>query len=54
MELVPVILSGCRQQSLRMLSLTSHCPQPLLPIGSFPMIYYPVSMLERQGFKCKL
>lgn len=48
MELVPVILAAGR--GTRMTSFTAHCPKPLLPIGGYPMIYYPVSMLERLGF----
>jgi hypothetical protein len=51
MELVPVVLAAGTGK--RMPSLTTHFPKPLLPIGGYPMIYYPVSMLERLGFRCE-
>lgn len=35
----------------RMTHLTAQYPKALLPIGNFPMVYYPINMLERHGFQ---
>ncbi|KAK7495018.1 hypothetical protein BaRGS_00013658 [Batillaria attramentaria] len=35
----------------RMTHLTTQYPKALLPIGNFPMVYYPINMLERHGFQ---
>lgn len=35
----------------RMTHLTAQYPKALLPIGNFPMVYYPIHMLERHGFQ---
>ena len=35
----------------RMTELTSCIAKPLLPVGNKPMIWYPVNMLEKAGFK---
>lgn len=34
----------------RMTDLTHQCPKPLLPMGRFPMIWYPIRSLEKAGF----
>ncbi|XP_059162903.1 translation initiation factor eIF-2B subunit gamma-like isoform X2 [Physella acuta] len=34
----------------RMTDLTNQCPKPLLPMGQFPMIWYPIRTLEKAGF----
>lgn len=48
MEFQAVVLAGGR--GTRMEELTSGTPKCLLPIGSKPMIWYPVRMLEKAGF----
>lgn len=35
----------------RMMDLTSSIPKPLLLVGSKPLIWYPINMLERAGFE---
>ena len=34
----------------RMTDLTNQCPKPLLPVGRYPMIWYPIRSLEKAGF----
>uniref|UniRef100_A0A2C9LX14 Translation initiation factor eIF2B subunit gamma n=1 Tax=Biomphalaria glabrata TaxID=6526 RepID=A0A2C9LX14_BIOGL len=34
----------------RMTDLTYQCPKPLLPVGRFPLIWYPIKSLEKAGF----
>ena len=35
----------------RMTDLTSRCPKALLPVGNYPLLWYPISALERAGFE---
>ncbi|XP_041359479.1 translation initiation factor eIF-2B subunit gamma-like [Gigantopelta aegis] len=35
----------------RMTDLTSRCPKALLPVGNYPLLWYPVNALERAGFE---
>lgn len=35
----------------RMTELTSGTPKCLLPIGNKPLLWYPLQMLEKYGFK---
>ncbi|KAK7101338.1 translation initiation factor eIF2B subunit gamma-like [Littorina saxatilis] len=48
MELIPVVMAA--GEGSGMSQLTSQCPKALLTVGNCPMVYYPVSMLERHGF----
>lgn len=48
-EFQPVILAGGRGS--RMYPLTEECPKALLPVGNMPLIWYPVQLLEKNGFK---
>ncbi|GFO19053.1 translation initiation factor eif-2b subunit gamma, partial [Plakobranchus ocellatus] len=34
----------------RMTDLNTECPKALLPVGRYPMIYYPIRTLEKSGF----
>lgn len=34
----------------RMYPLTEDCPKALLPVGNRPLIWYPVHLLESNGF----
>lgn len=34
----------------RMTDLTNQCPKALLPVGRYPMIWYPIRSLEKSGF----
>lgn len=34
-----------------MYPLTEDCPKALLPVGNKPLIWYPVQLLERNGFE---
>lgn len=34
----------------RMTDLTNQCPKPFLPVGRYPMIWFPVHALEKAGF----
>ena len=43
-----MILAGGRGN--RMETLTRRTPKCLLPIGNKPMIWYPVRLLEKNGF----
>lgn len=49
MDLYPVILAGGRGS--RMYPLTESVPKALLPVRNQPLIYYPIKMLESNGFK---
>lgn len=49
MDLHPVILAGGRGS--RMYPLAEECPKALLPVGNMPVIYYPIQLLEKNGFK---
>lgn len=44
-----MILAG--GQGSRMYPLTEECPKALLPVGNMPLIWYPVHLLEKNGFK---
>ena len=44
-----VVLAG--GEGSRMNKLTSSKPKCLLPIGNYPMIWYPLNMLKSIGFK---
>ncbi|XP_046979408.1 translation initiation factor eIF-2B subunit gamma [Schistocerca americana] len=48
-EFQVVLLAGGKGS--RMTELTASKPKCLLPIGNRPMIYYPLRMLEKAGFK---
>ncbi|CAG5133501.1 unnamed protein product [Candidula unifasciata] len=43
-----VIMAG--GSGSRMTDLTNQCPKALLPVGRFPMIWYPIRSLEKAGF----
>jgi len=49
MEFQAVVMAAGRGS--RMTELTSCVAKPLLPVGNKPMIWYPVSMLEKAGFQ---
>ena len=49
MDVHPVILAGGHGSG--MYPLLEGCPKALLPVGNFPLIYYPIRSLERNGFK---
>jgi len=49
MEFQAVVMAAGRGS--RMTELTSCIVKPLLPVGNKPMIWYPVSMLEKAGFQ---
>lgn len=48
-EFQAVVLAGGRGS--RYTELTGTQPKCLLPIGPFPMIFYPLHMLHRHGFQ---
>lgn len=48
-EFQAVLLAGGR--GTRFLELTGDRPKCLLPVGPFPLIYYPLQMLHRHGFQ---
>ena len=48
-ELHPVILAG--GTGSRMYPLTEECPKALLPVGNKPLIWYPIQLLEKNGFE---
>lgn len=48
-ELHPVILAG--GTGSRMYPLTEDCPKALLPVGNMPLIWYPIQLLEKNGFE---
>ena len=52
LEYQAVILAGGR--GTRMTEITSSKAKCLLPIGNYPMIWYPLNMLKRIGFHGKL
>lgn len=47
-EFQAVVLAGGRGS--RYTELTGAHPKCLLPIGPYPMIFYPLAMLQRHGF----
>ena len=49
MEFQAVILAGGRGS--RMYPLTEDCPKALLPVANRPLIWYPVHLLESNGFE---
>lgn len=49
MEFLPIVMAA--GTGSRMTHLTVQCPKALLPVGNYPMIYYPIHMLERYGFQ---
>ena len=49
MDFHPVILAGGRGS--RMYPLTEECPKALLLVGNMPLVWYPIQLLERNGFK---
>lgn len=48
-EFQAIVLAAGRGS--RFFELTGDRPKCLLPIGPFPMIYYPLHMLEKHGFQ---
>ncbi|KAG7212412.1 hypothetical protein KM043_012729 [Ampulex compressa] len=48
-EFQAIVLAGGRGS--RMTELTAGQPKCLLPIGNVPMVWYPLQLLERSGFK---
>lgn len=51
MELQAVLMAA--GGGSRMMDLTYNTPKPLLPVGNKPLIWYPLSLLERAGFEGK-
>lgn len=51
-EFQAVIMAGGRGSS--MMQLTSDFPKALLSVGNKPLIWYPLNILEKNGFKGKL
>ncbi|GAA6088429.1 translation initiation factor eIF-2B subunit gamma [Tachysurus ichikawai] len=49
MELQAVLMAA--GGGSRMMDLTYNTPKPLLPVGNKPLIWYPLSLLERAGFE---
>ena len=49
MEFQAVILAAGRGS--RMYPLTEDCPKALLPVGNRPLIWYPIHLLEDNGFQ---
>ena len=47
-----VILAAGRGS--RMYPLTNECPKCLLPVANWPLIWYPVQLLEKSGFQGEL
>lgn len=48
-EFQAVVLAGGR--GTRLPELTGDRPKCLLPIGPFPLIWYPLQMLQKHGFQ---
>ena len=48
MEFMPVVLAA--GMGSRIKHLSAHYPKALLTMGNYPMVYYPLAMLERHGF----
>ncbi|XP_046670940.1 translation initiation factor eIF-2B subunit gamma-like [Homalodisca vitripennis] len=48
-EFQGVIMAGGKGS--RMTELTAKRPKCLLPIGNFPMVWYPIRLFERSGFE---
>ena len=51
MDLQAVILAGGKGS--RMTELTRNRSKALLPVGNFPLIYFPMKMLQNAGFDGK-
>jgi translation initiation factor eIF-2B subunit gamma len=51
MDLYPVVLAGGSGQGSGLYPLTEGCPKALLPVGNYPLIYYPLRLLERNKFQ---
>ena len=49
MELDAVVLAGGKGS--RFMDLTSSCTKALLPIGNLPLLWYPLHVLECNGFR---
>lgn len=49
LELQAVVLAGGR--GTRMTELIGDRPKCLLPVGPFPLIWYPLHMLQKHGFQ---
>ncbi len=49
MDFYPVILGAGKGS--RMYPLTEDYPKALLSVGNMPLIWYPIQLLERNGFK---
>lgn len=49
LEFQAVVLAGGR--GTRLPELTGDRPKCLLPIGPFPLIWYPLQMLQKHGFQ---
>ncbi|XP_062849980.1 translation initiation factor eIF-2B subunit gamma isoform X2 [Trichomycterus rosablanca] len=49
MELQAVLMAA--GGGSRMMDLTYNTPKPLLPVGNKPLIWYPLTLLERAGFE---
>ena len=47
-EFQAIILAAGRGS--RMYPLTEDCPKALLPVGNQPLIWYPIQLLEQNGF----
>lgn len=48
-EIQAVVMAGGKGS--RMTEVTAKRPKCLLPIGNLPMLWYPIRMLEKSGFK---
>lgn len=48
-EFQAVVLAGGKGS--RMVDLTASKPKCLLPVGNLPLIWYPLQMLKKIGFK---
>jgi len=48
-DYVAVVFAGGRGN--RMLSITEHIPKHLLPIINIPLFWFPLNLLQRNGFK---
>lgn len=44
-----VVMAGGKGN--RMPALTEHIPKLLLPVANLPLYWYPLNMLQRNGFK---
>jgi len=48
-ELQAVVMAAGKGS--RLMDITTQCPKALLPIGNYPMVWYPLHMLEKSGFQ---